>query len=112
MQKKQALVVEDDADVASGLQEALNVWGYEVDVTDNAAQALEVALSGRPDVIVMDGLALDIIGRVKAENPGVFVVVFSGWVHLGEKARAAGAQAFVLKPDFDGLLSAIASRAS
>src|ERR1051325_7191115 len=112
MASKRALVVDDNPDVRSGLQEALSLWGYEIDLAEDATQASEALLRARPEVIVMDGNALEIIQRVKAENGRVFVVVFSGWAHLEGSARAAGADAFVLKPDFDGLARILASRAS
>jgi DNA-binding response OmpR family regulator len=114
MAKKRALIVEDNAETRSALQEAFTFWGYDADVAEDALQALAVAESGRPDVIVMDSgpRALDVIGRVKAEDANVFVVVFSGWAHLEAPARAAGADAFVLKPDIAGLERVLAGRAS
>ena len=101
MASKRALVVDDNPDVRSGLREALTLWGYATEVAEDATRALEVALSHRPDVVVLDGgdNALDAIKRLKAEDARVFVVVFSGWAHLEAAVRGAGADAFVLKPD-------------
>ena len=59
----------------------------------------------------MDGNALGLIGHLKADDPPV-VVVFSGWAHLEKPARPAGADAFVLKPDFDGLARVLTERTS
>lgn len=81
----------------------------------DAKQALVVALknSPPPDVIVTDlgladGEAFDLIRRVKAESPDVFIVAFSGWHKLEAAACGAGADAFVLKRDLDALERALA----
>ena len=108
--RKRTLVVDDNEDIRTSLGEALSLAGYEVEVADDAAQAWEVARRIRPDVIVMDSDGLDVIERIKAENPGVFAVVFSGWSRIEAQARAAGADAFVLKPDFEGLMRILAAR--
>ena len=100
---KRALVVDDNVDVLGGLEELLRLWGYDVSLAEDATGAWEVARHRRPDVVILDGNALDVIGRVKAADARVLVVVFSGWAHLEEAARAAGADAFVLKPDYDRL---------
>jgi two-component system, OmpR family, response regulator MtrA len=109
---KRALVLDDNADVRSGLEEALTLWGYEADLAEDATQAFEVARNRRPDVLIMDGSALDLIRRVKAEQKDLFVVVFSGWTHLEASAREAGADAFVLKPELDDLERVLTGRAS
>ena len=101
--RKRALVVDDNPDIRTSLQAALDVMGYDTEEAEDAAQAWEVASRIRPAVMVMDGNALEVIARVKAEEKPPFVVVFSGWAHLEATARAAGADAFVLKPDFGGL---------
>ena len=104
--------MDDNEDIRISLQEALSVAGYEVEVADDAARAWEVAHRTRPDMLVLDSDALDVIQRVKKENPGVFVVVFSGWTRIEAQARAAGADAFVLKPDFEALMQVLTARPS
>ena len=112
MAAKRALVLDDNADVRNGLEEALNLWGYEADLAEDATQALEIARNRRPAVVILDGAGVDLIRRLKAEQNDLFVVVFSGWAHLEASAREAGADAFVLKPELDDLERVLTGRAS
>jgi len=103
---RRVLVVDDDLESQSGLRELFGVWGYEVDVAEDGRRALELARRRRPDVVVMDlglpqGDALHVIQLLSAD--GVRVIAFSGWDQAEVAARAAGAEAFVLKPDLEGL---------
>jgi CheY-like chemotaxis protein len=71
-----------------------------------------VSVANRPDIVVLDlGLAdrsgVELVARLKAE--GTFVVAYSGWHTLEADARAAGARAFVLKPDLLALRRALAA---
>src|SRR5689334_22396368 len=99
---KRALIVEDDGDTRTALQEAFGQLGFEVDVAEDASVGLTIAECQPPDVVVMDGGcgAFEAITSVKAKSPRCTVVLFTGWAHLEADARAAGADAFVLKPDF------------
>ena len=110
--KKRALVVEDNADARSALQEAFGLLGFEVDVAEVAAEGMAIADRQPPDVVVMDGGrgAFKTITGLKEKYPRCTVVLFTGWAHLEAEARAAGADACVLKPDFDGLMSAVSVR--
>ena len=55
------LVVEDDPDVATVVEEILTAEGYEV-VHTGAAGALRLAREGRPDVILLDYAMPDLDG--------------------------------------------------
>jgi CheY-like chemotaxis protein len=62
------------------------------------------------DLALPGGDALEIIRRIKTENDEILVIAFSGWHHLEAAARAAGADAFVLKPDLEALERLLAYR--
>ena len=112
MAKWRALIVEDNAETSGALQEAFSFWGYDTDVAEDPQQGMTMAEARWPDVVVMDGDpgALDAIRSFKATDPRVFVVVFTGWPHMESASRAAGADAFIVKPDFDGLERAVNAR--
>jgi DNA-binding response OmpR family regulator len=64
-------------------------------------------LTFRPNVVVLDlGLpdtaGADVVRRIR-EQGEARIVVFSAWHRLRDAALAAGADAFVLKPDVDTL---------
>src|SRR5207244_2041196 len=48
------LVVEDNADLAYGLRNNLEIEGYDVDVVEDGTQGLARARSGGPDLIILD----------------------------------------------------------
>jgi CheY-like chemotaxis protein len=104
--RRRVLVVDDDFESQTGLRELFTVWGYDVDVAEDGKRALDLARRRRPDVVVMDlglpqGDALHVIQLLSAD--GVRVIAFSGWGQAEVAARAAGAEAFVLKPDLERL---------
>src|SRR5262249_25614373 len=99
---RRILLVDDDLESRTALSELFGVWGYEVEVAEDGKRALELARQGRPDVVVMDlglpdGDALHVIQLLSAD--GIRVIAFSGWDQAEVVARAAGADAFVVKPN-------------
>jgi len=106
MAKKHVLVVDDDADNLAAMCEVLALWGYDAEGAADGKAALEAAGSHCPDVAVMDlglpgGDAFHVIQQLKAL--GVFLIAYTGWHKAEMAARAAGADAFVLRPDIDVL---------
>lgn len=105
---KRIVAVDDNPDNLDSLCALLREWGYEVDAAQDGKRGVALVLTRHADIVVMDlglpdGDALDVIRRIKAENDDIVVVPFSGWHHLEAAARAAGADAFVLKPDLEAL---------
>jgi CheY-like chemotaxis protein len=114
-QPRRVLVVDDNADNVESLCSLLQVWGYEAEAAQDGKRALARVASWRPLMVVMDlglpdGDALDVIHRIKAEDDDIIIIAFSGWKHLEAAAVAAGAGAFVLKPDLDSLEKLLAHR--
>jgi len=108
MAPKRVLVVDDNSENVESVCELVRLWGHEVEAAEDGKQALAVAHERRPDAVIMDlglpdGDALDVIRRIKAEHVGVTVVAFSGLRDAEAGARAAGADAFVLKPEVEAL---------
>lgn len=106
MAEKRILIVDDEPDNLAAMEELLTLWGYHVEGVANGREALEAARRRRPDSVVLDlGLpdedAFNVIAQLKAL--GVFVVAFSGWHRAESAVRAAGGDAFVLKPDLEKL---------
>lgn len=54
MTTKRILIVEDEADLREAMAEVLTEVGFEVITADNGAKGLELALSLKPDLILMD----------------------------------------------------------
>jgi len=113
--KQTILIVEDDADQRSLLQQWFELEGYSVITADGGAAALELIARCRPDLILtdlwmpeMDGIELIRRLRSRADFTEIPIVALSA-VHVDlPKAMATGADGAAQKPiDLDGLTKLI-----
>jgi CheY-like chemotaxis protein len=110
---KKILVVEDYADTREVLKLMLQYQGFEVIVVDNGLDAVDIALTAHPDVILMDmslpgldGCQATRIIRARPDLKAVPIIACSAHNQWEWRARAilAGCTEFVRKPvDFDSL---------
>jgi len=98
------LVVERDPNIRELESYFLNEAGYDVEFADDGLAALELARRKRPDIVVsevlvpkLDGLALCRALKSDPATRHVAVLVFS-ILAASERAREAGADAFLMKP--------------
>ncbi len=106
-QSYRMLIVEDDADSLESLRLQMELWGNEVTIAHSAEQALAVASTAQPQIVLcdvglpgMDGLKLV---RALREKLGPAPVVFAAVTGYAggddqERALAAGFDAFLVKP--------------
>ena len=99
------LVVDDEANIASTLRQVLEDEGYEVLTAARGRQALEVAETEAPALVLLDIMLPDISGlevleRLKAARPATEVVVISGHATVDRTVDAIrlGAYDFLEKP--------------
>jgi DNA-binding response OmpR family regulator len=99
------LVMEDDVNVARGLEMVLTEEGYAVNLAGTGALALEAFKQKRYDLLVadlrlpdMDGM--EVIKKVKSEKPETEVIVITGHgtTATAVKAMKLGARDFLPKP--------------
>jgi two-component system OmpR family response regulator len=94
------LVVEDEAEVAAVLCDALNDLGYAVALAVDGTEALRLVPLYRPDVVLLD-LALPnmpgdiVLGQLPLADPNLPVIIVTGNADI-ELAR--GAFDYVAKP--------------
>ena len=89
---------------------------YEVKIAVTVQEALRLATSEEFDLYVLDkhlpdGSGLELCTRLNEVTPGVPCILYSGDaydIHRSE-ALAAGADAYVAKPDIDGLIDKVNS---
>ena len=105
MEKTRILVADDEPSTAEMLSLILGFTGYEVVRAYDGAQALELAKSARPDVLLLDVRMPKLYGhevskRVKAdpELADKVVVLFSSADESDVHWRECGADAFLSKP--------------
>ena len=118
--RRRILVIEDNPDVASSLQEALALQGHQVDVAYDGPCGLRMARELRPEVALcdiglpgMDGYAVARAFRADAALEGVFLVALTGYALPEDRSRAteAGFDRHVGKPpsieELEALLGAV-----
>jgi AmiR/NasT family two-component response regulator len=112
---RRVVVAEDEALIRLDIVEMLREAGYDVVAeADNGQRAVELAQEHRPDVVLMDVKMPVLDGISAAEQiasdrvaPVVLLTAFSQR-ELVERAREAGAMAYVVKPfTMDDLVPAI-----
>src|SRR5437868_5468190 len=99
------LLAEDDTSISEPLARALRREGYTVEVSPDGPQALERALGGGVDLIVLDlGLpeldGLEVARRVRAEGHGVPILIRTARADEVDTVVGldAGADDYVTKP--------------
>ncbi|MFF2389048.1 response regulator [Agromyces sp. NPDC058104] len=111
------LLADDDGQLQRALRITLGARGYEVVSARDGAEAIDLAASAHPDLVLLDlGMpkvdGLDVIRAVRAWS-SVPILVLSGRTDSAEKVEAldAGADDYVTKPfAMDELLARIRAR--
>jgi two-component system CheB/CheR fusion protein len=107
MSRRQVLVVDDCSDTALTYGLILQAEGYAVHVAYAGAQALQLAASTRPDVVLLDldmpGLdGLEVCRRLRTEDPDgrILVIAISGWTDEVHRRMAlqVGFDHYLIKP--------------
>jgi two-component system nitrogen regulation response regulator NtrX len=110
------LVVDDESGIRGALEQLFEYEGHEVRVAEDGMDGIELANEFRPDVIFLDvkmpGLdGLDVLARLREEDPSTLVVMISGHgtIDTAVEATRKGAYDFLEKPlDTDRLLVTLA----
>ncbi len=107
------LVVEDNADLAFGLQNNLELEGYEVEVASDGRAGLVAARARRPDLVVLDLMlpGLDgfrVLKALREDARPPLILVLTARAEEADKVRGLrmGADDYVTKPF--GLLELLA----
>ncbi|MFN2515247.1 MAG: response regulator transcription factor [Pyrinomonadaceae bacterium] len=112
--KCRVLCIDDHEDTSEMLKLLLSHEDYEVSTAVSCEAATELATTQEFDLYVMDrhlpdGSGLDLCQNLGKLTPGVPCIFYSGdayEIHRSE-ALAAGADAYVAKPDIDGLIESV-----
>jgi two-component system response regulator HydG len=118
LSKSRALIVDDVVDMAHTIANDLELAGFDTDVADSGASALEHFANDPADVVVtdlrmksMDGL--DVLDAIKRADPTVPVVIMTafGAIETAVEAMRRGAFHYVTKPFELEALRALVGRA-
>jgi two-component system, OmpR family, alkaline phosphatase synthesis response regulator PhoP len=99
------LIVEDNADLAYGLQNNLEIEGYDVEVAGDGPSGLTQARSRRPDLVILDLMlpGLDgyrVLKTLRDEGHDMPVLILTAHGQEADKVRGfrLGADDYVTKP--------------
>jgi len=108
--RKRILCLEDDADTREMMDALLSEFGYEPVIVASATDALERTRSGGLALCILDhwitdGSGVDLCREIRALDPQTPIMFYSGAGYPSDiqKGLDAGAQAYLVKPDFDQL---------
>jgi DNA-binding response OmpR family regulator len=112
--KCRVLIIDDHADTADMLKILLGEEDYEVTTTATMQEALSLAATKEFDLYVLDkrlpdGSGVELCTKLNQITPAVPCIFYTGdayAIHRVE-AMAAGADAYVAKPDVEGLIENI-----
>ncbi len=102
--KKSILVIEDDTEVRSMLEDYLTYLNYEVFTAEDGLEGLKKIKSGSYDLVITDIAmpyvsGIGIISILKEEHPEIPVMAMTGYgYHAEELANEKNANAIVSKP--------------
>jgi len=99
------LVVEDEASIAIGLKDDLELEGYKVVVSGNGAEAASMALEQDFDMMILDVMlpgktGYDVCREVRGNKPDLPIIMLTARSHEAEKVLGLemGADDYITKP--------------
>ncbi len=105
MEKKKILVVDDDSGIGEMLKTLLEFYGYEVTVTEQPEETIEIIENKDIDLVILDMLISGVNGtdvcmklRSTKTIAKIPVLMMSALHDAGEKCKNAGANDFIAKP--------------
>ena len=108
------LCVDDHHDTSEMLELLLAKEDYEVDTAATMQEACILASQTQYDLFVLDrrlpdASGVELCGKLQQMSPGVPCIFYTGDAYELHRleAIAAGAAAYVAKPDIDGLIDAV-----
>lgn len=103
--KKRILIVEDEPAMVAGLRDNFEYEGYEVISAGDGVEGLDRALSGNPDLVVLDVMmprmsGLDVCKQLKTKRPSLPIIMLTARGQEVDKVVGLelGADDYVTKP--------------
>ena len=105
MKSRSILIVDDEILTLNNLKKALEKEQYEVHLADTGEKALELFMSLRPQIILLDlmlpGISgIEVLRKVKEKDAAVIVIMMTAYeiVEKAVEAMKLGAYDYILKP--------------
>ena len=118
MEATKILVIDDEPVICDGCRSVLSDQGAVVDTCLSGSQGLESLFGGDYDLALLDMKltdmnGMDILRRVKENNPGIYIIIMTGYscVQNAVEAMKLGAFDYISKPFTDDELLISVQRA-
>jgi DNA-binding response OmpR family regulator len=105
MNAKRILLIEDNADLAYGLRNNLEIEGYQVDVAGDGAKGLTRARAAKPDLVILDLMlpgmdGFRVLRALRDDDQAIPVLILTARGEEADKVRGLrlGADDYVTKP--------------
>ena len=105
MNAKRILLIEDNADLAYGLRNNLEIEGYQVEVAGDGAKGLTRARTAKPDLVILDLMlpgmdGFRVLRTLRDDGQAVPVLILTARGEEADKVRGLrlGADDYVTKP--------------
>lgn len=113
--KTKVLVVDDDSGIGEMLKTLLELYGFEVTVSEIPDSAERIIAEKEIDVVMLDMLisgvnGTDVCSRLRnnEETKNIPILMMSALHNAGDKCKKAGADDFIAKPfEMDELIAKI-----
>ena len=117
MEPLRVLIVDDEEELVSALEQRLNLRGFQAKGVTTGAGALAYLAETPCDGVLLDvkmpGIGgLELIKRIKEERPNLQVILLTGWSSAedAEKGKQLGAYDYLMKPvKIDSLVKVLLS---
>ena len=118
VERRKALVIDDEEVVLKSISRILTAEGYDVDVSQSGRQGLDWAIRRQYDIVLTDIRMPDMGGirvlrDIRKVKPSLPVVIITGYATMGSAAQALklGATGYIEKPFTPDELSQVVSSA-
>ncbi|MBA4417371.1 MAG: hypothetical protein C0392_05620 [Syntrophus sp. (in: bacteria)] len=105
MEKQKILIIDDDLHIRKTLSDIMKAKGYEPLVAKDGTEGLELLKQSQVNLVIIDlGLpdmtGLEVLSRIKTDNPFTEAIVLTGDVSIDSAIEATnkGAFSYLLKP--------------
>jgi len=120
MEPLRVLIVDDEDELVSALEQRLNLRGFQAEGVTTGAEALAYLEVTPCDVVLLDvkmpGIGgLELIKRIKQQRPNLQVILLTGWSSAEDarKGKELGAYDYLMKPvKIDDLVKVLLSAAA
>jgi CheY-like chemotaxis protein len=110
MEKIKVLIVDDETDYLTLMNESIGHWGYQPVLAHCGKEALEKVMQEQPDIVILDCMmpdmnGIEVLTQIRKFNTELPVIMFTAYPDIQniKGAQELGVSSFVPKQNDDAL---------